>query len=72
MDHMSILRHENPELGERLDAFNASVIALDLTNDQKAHILNMNTALLLEYGSTIRRVYTEAIDAAFKQVGKDE
>jgi len=55
------LRKNYPELGERLDAFNAAGVALPLSEDQMAHIINMNAALMEAYGNTMGQAVREAI-----------
>lgn len=56
-----MLRQTYPDLGERLDAFNASVVALPISADQKAHIISMSGAVMLAYGLAMGQAIREAI-----------
>lgn len=68
---MSLLRQEYPDFGEQLDAFNASVVALPISHDQMAHIINMNNAVMIAYGHLLNKLWQDTVDAAFKRVSGD-
>lgn len=69
--NMDTLRKNYPELGERLDAFNASVVALPyLTVQQKVHIIDMNSALMQAYGKAMGQAVREAIAESMGLNGK--